>query len=132
MIAAAVIIGAAYAEYEPWAGQLTSLQPRESLIVRPLAVSSTSDLLISVTDNGPTNLTIVNIFFNDTAITNTGVGTSGALIQNRDGSFSLLHGATGSIDIPKQDLGAVSSGTTYEVVVATAMGNSYSASVRWP
>jgi hypothetical protein len=129
----AVVALAAFAEYVSWAGELNSpLQPRESLVVRPSADPSTGDLLISVNNNGPSNLDIVTILFNETVVPKVGVTTSGSLTHNSDGSFSLSHGTAATIDAPKQDLGAVSSGTTYEVAIMTAMGNSYAANVTWP
>jgi hypothetical protein len=127
-ILVAVIALAAFAEYVSWEGQLTSLQPRESLVVKPSINPLTGDLLISLNNNGPSNLTIVTVLFNETVVPQNYLTVGGALTP----TYSLRHGTTGTIGMPKQDLGAVSSGTTYEVAIMTAMGNSYAANVTWP
>jgi hypothetical protein len=127
-ILVAVIALAAWAEYVSWAGQLTSLYPRESLVVKPSADLLTGNLLISLNNNGPSNLTIVAIFFNETVVPQNYVTTGGALTR----TYSLPHGTRGTIDVPKGILGDVISGSTHEVVITTAMGNTYPANVTWP
>ena len=133
VISVAVVAFAAFEEYESWGGQLISpLQHLESLDVKSSAVPQIGALLISVTNDGPSSTNITSVLFNQTFLSPGSLTMGGSFTKNPDGSYLLPRGLKGTISIPKEDLGPVSSGTTYDVTIVTSMGDSYPSSVSWP
>jgi hypothetical protein len=133
VISVAVVAFAAFEEYESWGGQLISpLQHLESLDVKSSAVPQSGALLISVTNDGPSSTNITSVLFNQTFLSPGSLTMGGSFTKNPDGSYLLPRGLKGTISIPKEDLGPVSSGTTYDVTIVTSMGDSYPSSVSWP
>jgi hypothetical protein len=132
VISVAVVAFAAFEEYESWGGQLISpLQHLESLDVKSSAVPQIGALLISVTNDGPSSTNITSVLFNQTFLSPGSLTMGGSFTKNPDGSYLLPRGLKGTISIPKEDLGPVSSGTTYDVTIVTSMGDSYPSSVSW-
>jgi hypothetical protein len=137
LLAAAVIVAvvalAAFAEYISWAGELTSpLQHLESLDVRSSTVPVTGALLISVTNDGPASANVTSVLFNQTILSPGSMTMGGSFTKNPDGSYLLPRGLKGTMSVPREDLGPLKSGETYDVTIVTSMGNSYPSNVSWP
>jgi hypothetical protein len=92
----------------------------------------TGALLVSVTNDGPSSANVTSVLFNQTVLSPGIMTIGGSFTKNPDGSYLLPRGLKGTISVPKDNLGPVSSGTTYDVTLVTSLGDSYPSSVNWP
>jgi len=131
LIAVAVALGIAVAV---WAGALTSsLQKTEKLVISAYPFSdgtnATQDLVISITNDGASSITV-------TQIQNNGVPISAASVYVTSGftaSWSLASGSTGTLTVYNAAVVlSLKDGVQYPLTIVTAAGNSYPSTVTWP
>jgi flagellin-like protein len=136
LIAVAVALGIAVAV---WAGALTgSLQKTEKLVISAYPdANALPNLVISVTNDGASSVTITQVQWNSVPIpAGIMVGSGGF---NAALPFTLASGATGYINMTNTNVVAAApaglgakDGVQYPITIVTAAGNSYPSTVTWP
>jgi len=136
LIAVAVALGIAVAV---WAGALTgSLQKTEKLVISAYPDNNVPpNLIISVTNDGASSLTITQVQWN-------GVPITVATLTSGSGTwtvapFSIASGATGFFNVTNANVVGAGvnqlkgkDGVQYPITIVTAAGNSYPSTVTWP
>jgi len=92
--------------------------------------SSTSDLTLSVTNDGPDGITLVAILLNGSAIPSNALHAEGA-VSTVGSEFRVSAGVGGAIVVARAALDVLS-GNTYQVSLVSDSGNSWSVDLVWP
>jgi len=131
LIAVAVALGIAVAV---WAGALTSsLQKTEKLVISAYpyfdGTNATQDLVLSVTNDGASSVTVTQVQLNGVPIASGNLKVTSSF----SAGWALSSGVTGTLTV--YNAAAVLSlkdGVQYPLTIVTAAGNSYPSTITWP